>query len=83
MKVTVRVAKKKRKEVSITTDFIRLDAALKLSGVAGTGGQAKAIILDELVKVNGEKCLQRGKKLRDGDNFEFERVIYEIVNANF
>lgn len=78
MKVTVKVPKKKRVTVEITTDFIRLDAALKLSGVAGTGGQAKTLILDSLVKVNGSVCEQRGKKLRDGDNFEFERVIYDI-----
>ena len=60
MKVVVKVPKKKRIPVVITTDYIRLDAALKLSGVAGTGGQAKTIIIDVLVKVNGEKCVQRG-----------------------
>lgn len=81
MKVVVKVPKKKRIPVVITTDYIRLDAALKLSGVAGTGGQAKTIIIDELVKVNGEKCVQRGKKLRDGDNFEFDKVIYEVTKA--
>ncbi|MCM1544198.1 MAG: RNA-binding S4 domain-containing protein [Ruminococcus sp.] len=79
MKVVVKVSKKKRVPVVITTDYIRLDAALKLANVAGTGGQAKALIQDELVKVNGEVCPQRGKKLRDGDNFEFERVIYEVT----
>ena len=82
MKVVIKVPKKKRVPVEITTEFIRLDAALKLSAVAGTGGQAKTLIQDELIKVNGEKCTQRGKKLRDGDNFEFERVIYEIVKEN-
>lgn len=79
MKVVIKVPKKKRVPVEITTDFIRLDAALKLSGVAGTGGQAKTLIQDELIKVGGVKCTQRGKKLRDGDNFEFEKVIYEII----
>ena len=81
MKVVVKVPKKKRNPDVITTDYIRLDAAMKLSGVAGTGGQAKTIIIDELVKVNGEKCVQRGKKLRDGDNFEFDKVIYEVTKA--
>ncbi|MCM1364438.1 MAG: RNA-binding S4 domain-containing protein [Faecalibacterium sp.] len=79
MKVVVKVPKKKRIPVFITTDYIRLDAALKLANVVGTGGQAKAVIQDELVKVNNEICSQRGKKLRDGDNFEFERVIYEVT----
>ena len=79
MKVVIKVPNKKRVPVEIKTDFIRLDAALKLSAVACTGGQAKNFIQDELIKVNGVKCSQRGKKLRDGDNFEFERVIYEII----
>ena len=43
------------------------------------GGQAKMVVLDGLVKVNGEICLSRGKKLREGDFFEFEKVIYDIV----
>lgn len=79
MKVVVKVPRKKRVPVVITTDFIRLDAALKLSGVAGTGGQAKMLITDEAIKVNGEICAQRGKKLRPGDTFEFDRVIYEVT----
>lgn len=82
MKVIIKVPKKKRVPLSITTDFIRLDAALKLSGCAGTGGQAKTLIQEECVRVNGQVCSQRGKKLRDGDNFEFEKVIYEIVKEN-
>ncbi len=78
MKVVVKVAKKRRVPLYITTDFIRLDAALKLAGIVGTGGQAKAVIQNEEVKVNGEICTQRGKKLRENDSFEFERVIYEV-----
>ena len=79
MKITVKVADKKRVPVKITTENIRLDAALKLSNAVSTGGQAKWIIQDNLVKVNGEICTSRGKKLLEGDNFEYERVIYEIV----
>ena len=79
MKITVKVAEKKRVPVQITTENIRLDSALKLSNAVSTGGQAKWIIQDELVKVNGEVCTSRGKKLFPGDNFEYERVIYEIV----
>ena len=77
--VKVKVAGKKRVPVTITTENIRLDAALKLSNAVSTGGQAKWIIQDSLVKVNGEICISRGKKLIPGDTFEYERVIYEIV----
>ena len=78
MKITVKVAEKKRVPVKITTENIRLDSALKLSNAVSTGGQAKWIIQDNLVKVNGEICTSRGKKLLPGDIFEYERVIYEI-----
>lgn len=82
MKIKVKVKavpKKKRVPVIITTENIRLDAALKFSSAVSTGGQAKMVVLDGLVKVNGETCLSRGKKLREGDFFEFERVIYDIT----
>ena len=79
MKIKVKVAEKKRVSVQITTENIRLDSALKLSNAVSTGGQAKWIIQDELVKVNGEVCTSRGKKLFEGDSFEYERVIYDIV----
>ena len=61
MKITVKVKKKEEKDVFITTENIPLDKALKFSGIAGTGGQAKMLIQDGLVRVNGEVCLSRGK----------------------
>ena len=64
-------------EIKIKDDFIKLDAALKYSGVIGTGGQAKMVIQEGLVLVNGEVCTMRGKKLHDGDNVKFED--YEFV----
>ncbi len=79
MKITVKVADKKIVPVKITTENIRLDAALKLSNAVSTGGQAKWIIQDNLVKVNGEICTSRGKKLFEGDSFQYDRVVYEIV----
>ena len=78
MKITVKVKKKEEKDIFITTENIPLDKALKFSGIAGTGGQAKMIIQDGCVKVNGEVCLSRGKKLKDKDSFEFSNVIYNI-----
>lgn len=53
--------------VKIETEFIRLDALLKFAGVAGTGGEAKLMIQNGEVTVNGEVCTMRGKKLRPGD----------------
>ena len=77
--IKVKIAEKEKRQLKITTDFIRLDSALKLADIAGTGGISKMIIQNGDVKVNGEKCLMRGKKLRAGDSFEFDSVIYEIV----
>lgn len=51
----------------IQTEFIRLDALLKLAGIVDTGGQAKWMIQDGTVAVNGEICTQRGKKIRPAD----------------
>ena len=59
-------------EVKIHTEYIKLDDLLKFAGLLGTGGMAKAVIQDGLVKVNGETCLMRGKKLRSGDKVEFD-----------
>lgn len=55
--------------IPIRTEFIRLDAALKLSGLVDTGGQGKSLIQGGRVQVNGEPCAMRGKKLRPGDRF--------------
>lgn len=57
--------------IHIETEFIRLDAAMKLSGLVDTGGQAKVLIQGGEVLVNGEPCLMRGKKLREGDTFQY------------
>ncbi len=80
MKVTV-----KRKEpnwipVAITSEFIKLEAALKFANAVSSGGIAKAVIQDELVTVNGEICTMRGKKLYPGDTFSFENIGYKIVS---
>ena len=57
---------------NISTEFIRLDAFLKLVGAVPTGGQAKACIQEGMVRVNGEPCVQRGKNLRPGDTVALE-----------
>ena len=58
-------------EVHITTEYIKLDALLKFAALVGTGGEAKEVIQDGQVKVNGETCTMRGKKCRPGDVIEF------------
>lgn len=81
MKVHVKVVPKTRSRLRIKTEFIRLDAALKLASAVSTGGEAKFVIQDGLVRVNGTVCLQRGKKLRAGDFFEFQKQQYEVVSC--
>ena len=66
-------------EIEISTEFIKLDSFLKFSGVVSLGSEAKMYILDELVKVNGEIFIQRGKKLYKGDIVEFNGESYEVV----
>ena len=78
--IKAKVAEKKNKQIKIKTDFIRLDSALKLADLVQSGGHAKAVIQDGEVKVNGEICTSRGKKLRTGDNFEFDLYVVEVVN---
>lgn len=67
------------REIEISTDFIKLDAFLKWCGIATLGSEAKMYIYDELVKVNGDVCIQRGKKLRKGDVVSFNGEDYKII----
>ncbi len=53
--------------IKISTEYIKLDQLLKFSGIADNGAFAKEIILDGLVKYNGEVCTMRGKKVYPGD----------------
>ncbi|MBQ3094018.1 MAG: RNA-binding S4 domain-containing protein [Clostridia bacterium] len=62
----------KETTVTIRTEFIRMDALLKLAGLVMTGGEAKAVIQGGEVLFNGETCLMRGKKVRDGDCVTFD-----------
>ena len=80
MKVVVK-KKPSVQELSITTEFIKLQDAMKFANIVMSGGEAKNLILDEQVQVNGEVCTMRGKKLREGDTFTFEGLTYQIRNA--
>ena len=59
-------------EIKFNTDFIKLQQFIKLAKVVGQGSDAKMLILDGIVKVNGQVCLERGKKIRNGDIIEIE-----------
>ena len=55
-------------KILIHTEYIKLDSLLKLAGLVETGGEAKLLIQNGQVEVNGEVCTMRGKKLRAGDS---------------
>ena len=64
--------------VVIHTEFIKLQDAMKYANIVYSGGEAKQLILEEQVQVNGEVCTMRGKKLYPGDKFTYEGVTYLI-----
>ena len=69
----------KKVEVTIKTEFIKLDSLLKYASLCETGGIAKEIIAEERIKVNGELCTMRGKKIRPGDRVQIDEIKSEIV----
>ncbi len=69
------------RDIEINEEFIRLDNLLKFAGVVDTGGQAKFIIQNGEVLVNGEVCTMRGKKMRDGDTAQFENMFVKVVEV--
>ena len=70
------------KTITITTEFIKLQDLLKFASLVSTGGEAKIVILDEEVRVNGEVCTQRGKKIRPGDTVEFRGGVLTVSYEN-
>lgn len=64
--------------IKIETEFIRLQDLLKFAGAVETGGEAKVIIQEGKVRVNGEVCAMRGKKLRPGDRAELGGQIFVV-----
>lgn len=66
-------------KIKITTEFIKLDALLKFASLVDSGGEAKNLIQNGEVLVNGEVCTMRGKKIRPGDKVELggKEVIVE------
>ena len=80
MKVTVK-KKDTSIPVAISTEFIKLQDAMKYANIVYSGGEAKALIQEGEVLVNGEGCTMRGKKLRTGDKFSFNGQTYLIADS--
>ncbi len=78
IKIKANIKEKQKKIININTDFIRLDAFLKLCDLVQSGGHAKIVIQNGEVWVNKEICLQRGRKLHVGDEAEFNNIICVI-----
>ena len=68
-------------KISIYTDFIKLDAFLKYAAAVGTGGEAKIVISEGMVEVNGEVCTMRGRKIYPGDRVSFQGMEFEAEKA--
>lgn len=68
-------------KIKIDTEFIKLQDLLKYSGLCETGGQAKILIQDGYVKVNGEICTMRGKKMRTGDVAELDGNKVQVLST--
>ena len=68
--------------ITINTEYIKLDALLKYAAAVGTGGEAKTVIAEGLVTVNGEVCTMRGRKLRAGDAVGFDGETVEICRVD-
>ena len=79
MKVPIHKRPANTQDIPIHTEFIKLQDFLKFANVVETGGMAKQVILDEEVKVNGEVCTMRGKKLRPGDLVAFAGMNFRVT----
>ena len=68
-------------KIAIETEYIKLEALLKYAALVGTGGEAKQVINDGMVLVNGEVCTMRGKKIRPGDIVQFDTFRLEVTQT--
>ena len=74
--------KKEIIEKEISTEFIKLDSLLKFAGLTDTGGFAKELIQQGGVRVNGEVCTMRGKKIRSGDIVSVKNIDLKVINED-
>lgn len=80
LKLVRRPAAEPPEEVAIRDEYIKLDSFLKFSGAVMTGGEAKELIQGGKVKVNGEVCTMRGKKMRPGDVAELNGKSFMVTS---
>ena len=67
--------------ITISEEYIRLDNLMKYAGLCNSGGRAKYLIQNGEVKLNGEVCTMRGKKIRSGDMVEYQNKTVKVENA--
>lgn len=72
----------KKHEIEITTEYIKLQDLLKFSTLTSTGGEAKILVQEGAVSVNGEVCIQRGKKIRPGDEVQIADILLTVKYAD-
>lgn len=72
----------KKYEIEITTEYIKLQDLLKFSTLTSTGGEAKVLVQEGAVSVNGEICTQRGKKIRPGDDVQIADILLTVKYAD-
>jgi len=72
----------KKHEITITTEYIKLQDLLKFSTLTSTGGEAKILVQEGAVSVNGEVCTQRGKKIRPGDQVQIADIFLTVKYAD-
>lgn len=82
MKYKLKIAERHEEIIKIKTDFIKLDSLLKFSGLAESGSFAKMMIEESNIKVNGERCTARGKKIRNGDIVSVKNIDLKVVNED-
>ena len=70
------------KAIHIETEYIKLQDLLKFAAAVSTGGEAKILIQEGDVTVNGEVCTMRGKKIRPGDDVALRDEHYTVTYAD-
>lgn len=68
--------------ITITTEFIKLQDLMKFADIVGSGGEAKILIQDGQVLVDGEPCLQRGRKIKPGTIVTYQNKNYSVTYAD-
>ena len=82
MKYKLKVAERQEEIIKINTEFIKLDSLLKFSGLAESGSFAKMMIEESNIKVNGERCTARGKKIRHGDIVSVKNIDLKVIHED-